>query len=244
MRYLIPLMLLAVPVQAQDFGGYVLSADIGAGVEYGPAYLGSDDQEASPWLILRNGSLSRPTPEGQTTDGFSVVPSFNYIGRRDPDDHKALTGMDNISAAGEIGARFGYDFGDTSSYVSLRKGFGGNDGLRGEFGAKYRLDTTDRLTLWGKAEAKYGNDDFTQTYFGVTDAEAVTSRYSAYSPDGGIYAAAIGLEARYKLTDDYALLGEVNYTRLLGDAADSPLVESKGQPVVRLGVVRHFDFRF
>lgn len=245
MRYLLPLLLLAAPaVQAQDLSGYVLSADVGIGASYGPSYMGSDEDETSPWLILRNGSLSRPTADGATTDGFSVVPSFNYVGRRDADDFDSLSGMDDIKAAGEVGLRLGYDQGPSTGYVTLRKGFGGHHGVTGEFGAKYRYDASDRLTLWGIAEAKYGDNKFNDTYFGVTDDEAVTSQYDSYSPGGGIYAASVGVQARYSLTENMAVLGEVEYERLLGDSADSPLVEDKGQPKVKLGIVRHFDFRF
>ncbi|WP_312525945.1 MipA/OmpV family protein [Paracoccus sp. (in: a-proteobacteria)] len=249
MRHVIPfLMLAAAPLagaaQAQDLSGYVLSADVGLGASYSPSYMGSDDHDASPWLILRNGTLSRPTASGdRTTDGFSIVPSFNFRGGRDSDDHDSLTGMKDIDRSGEVGFRLGYDYGATRSYLALRRGFGGHEGVVGEFGAKYRVEANDRLTLWGKAEAKYGSSDFTETYFGVTDAEATPDR-AAYAPDGGVYAASLGLEARYALTEQMAVVGEVEYSRLIGDAADSPLVESKGQPSIRLGVVHRFSFGF
>lgn len=247
MRHFIPLLLLAAPiaapVQAQDLG-YALSFDMGLGADYSPEYMGSDEKEVSPWIILRNASLGRQGASGETTDGFSVLPSFNYVGRRDPRDHDALEGMENISAAGEIGVRLGYDLGDSTSYVTLRKGFGGHSGLRGELGSKYDFQVNDRLTLTGRANANYGDDEFAETYFGVTDAEAATSRYAAYRPDGGFHSVAVSLEARYAMTDTLAILGEVEYERLIGDAADSPLVESKGEPSVKLGIVRRFDFRF
>ncbi|MFB9225228.1 MipA/OmpV family protein [Paracoccus cavernae] len=248
MRYFIPLLLLAAPlaapVQAQDLSGYALSFDLGLGAEYSPEYMGSDEKDVSPWIILRNASLGRQGAAGETTDGFSVLPSFNYVGRRDPNDHDALEGMENISAAGEVGVRLGYDLGPSTSYVTLRKGFGGHHGLRGELGTKYDFRANDRLTFTGRANANYGNDDFAETYFGVTDAEAATSRYAAYRPDGGFHSVAVSLEARYAMTDTLAVLGEIEYERLIGDAADSPLVEDKGQPSIKLGIVRRFDFRF
>ena len=253
MRSFIPMLLLAAPLaapafvapaQAQDLSGYVLSFDLGLGAEYGPEYMGSDERDVSPWIILRKASLARPGTGGETTDGFSVLPSLNYVGSRDADDHDALRGMEDISAAGEIGVRLGYDLGASTSYVTLRKGFGGHHGLRGELGSKYDYRANDRLTLTGRITADYGSDDFAETYFGVSDAEAATTRFDAYRPDGGFHAVAVGLEARYAMTDTLAVLGAVEYQRLLGDAADSPLVESKGQPSVKLGIVRRFDFRF
>lgn len=250
-RQLLALILLAVPVsataaQAQSTGlGYTVSADLGLGVTYGPAYPGADKDEASPWAILRNGSVTRGDGAGgKGGDGLSFLPSFNHIGRRDAGDHDALTGMDDIGHAGEVGLRANYDHGPARGYLALRQGFGGHDGLNGQFGAKYRFQASDRLILWTGAEARFGSSDFTETYFGVTPDESAASGYRVHTPDGGVYAASLGLEARYALTPDMALLGEVQYTRLLGDAADSPLVESKGQPSIRLGIVRRFEFRF
>ncbi|MDN3711010.1 MipA/OmpV family protein [Paracoccus cavernae] len=184
----------------------------------------------SPWIILRNASLGRQGAAGETTDGFSVLPSFNYVGRRDPNDHDALEGMENISAAGEVGVRLGYDLGPSTSYVTLRKGFGGHHGLRGELGTKYDFRANDRLTFTGRANANYGNDDFAETYFGVTDAEAATSRYAAYRPDGGFHSVAVSLEARYAMTDTLAVLGEIEYERLIGDAADRRLSKTRASP--------------
>lgn len=243
-RSLAALLLLTTPLSAQGLGGYVLSADLGIGAEYGPAYPGASDSEASPWLILRNGQLTRPGASGERSDGFSVLPSFGYVGGRDADDHESLMGTDEIDPAGEVGLRLSYDFGPTNSYVSLRKGFGGHSGLTGELGTKYRFAPSERLTLWTRAEAHFGDSDFTRTYFGISEAEAPNTAYSAYAPGGGIYAASLGIEARYSVTPNIAILGELEYTRLLDDASDSPLVQSKGEPSVKLGVVRRFDFRF
>lgn len=251
MRYLIPLLLLtapvAVPAHAQmlNWGGYNLSADIGIGAENGPAYLGSDENETDPWLILRNGSLRRTNAAGvETRDGLSIVPSFGYIGKRDAGDYNALTGMNDIDAAGEIGARVNYDYGPARGYVGLRQGFGGHDGVNGEFGARYLLSANEKLMLTASAEARFSDDKFGDTYFGVTSEESVTSGYDAYQAGGGFYAAAVTLEARYALTEKTAILGELEYSRLLGDAADSPLVESKNEPTLRLGIVRRIDFNF
>lgn len=247
MRALLALLLLAAPAGAQSFGnsGYVFSADMGLGVKYGPEYMGSDDNDGSVWIILRNGSLTRQKVDGrETTDGFSVVPSFNLIGSRDENDHEDLRGMDDISRAGEIGALLAYDQGPMRGYVALRKGFGGHNAVVGEFGARYRIAATDRLTISPRAEALFAGDDFTETYFGVTPDESTRSGYGAYAPGGGFYAAAVGVEARYAVSDTLAVLGEVKYTRLLGDAADSPLVQDKGQPSIRLGVVQRFSFGF
>ncbi|HIC65010.1 MAG TPA: MipA/OmpV family protein, partial [Paracoccus sp.] len=56
--------------------------------------------------------------------------------------------------------------------------------------------------------------------------------------------AAIKFRARYAINDKTAILGEVEYGKLIGDAADSPIVQDDYQPALRLGIVRKFSFGF
>lgn len=233
---------LAVPAGAQSFLDVdQVSLDAGLGASYSPEYMGSGDNDASPWFILKNVTLG--TPEGEK-QGFSFVPSLRYMGARDSEDYDRLTGLEDVDRAGELGLRVNYVSGPFTSYGAMRKGFGGHTGLVGELGTKYRFQANDKLTLWTGAELELGDDKFTGTYFGVSDADAPGSAFSAYDPDGGAYRANVTLEARYMLTPDTSLLGKVTYGRLLGDAADSPIVEEKGQPSISIGVARRLNFRF
>ena len=219
------------------------SVELGLGVSVDPTYPGADDNQASPWLIWRNVQLGGGATPGDA-QGFSFSPSFNTIGERDPDDDDALAGLDQIDRAYEFGGQVNYGIGPVTAYGSLRKGFGGHEGLVGSIGAKYRTEVNDRLTLWSGLALGYGDDEYTQTYFGVSPSEAASSGYAEYSPGGGFNTAIAKLEARYALTDSTALLGEVEYGRLIGDAADSPIVQDRDQPSVRLGIVRKFSFGF
>ena len=49
--------------------------------------------------------------------------------------------------------------------------------------------------LFAAAELRFGDSDFTNTYFGVSDAEALNSGYAPHHTDGGIYAARLSLDA-------------------------------------------------
>lgn len=237
--------LTVTPAAAQE--GWGIAADIGLGAEVEPDWLGSKDMETSPWVIFRNVDLTRPgqaaTADG-SADGLRVLPTLNWRGGREADDSDALTGLDDIDGTVEAGVKFRYTRGPATAQLIVRKGFGGHDGLVGSVGGKYRTAPNDRLTLWPGIEAKFGDDSFTQTYFGVTADESARSGYAAYSPQGGIYAAGFSLEGRYAVTDSLAVVGEVEYSKLVGDAADSPFVEDTSQPALRLGIVHRFDLRF
>lgn len=216
-----------------------LSFDAGLGVKYTPEYIGSDNLEAGPWLILKNADADRDQP-----DGLTISPSLNYVGKRDAGDYDDLQGMDDIGYAGEVGFKLSWRSGEMTSYGALRQGFGGHHGTVGEVGAKYRIEYNDNLTLWTGGELGLGSSDFTDTYFGVTGSEAVSSGKRAFDADGGAYIARLTLEARYELMKDTALMGRVSYGRLLGDAGDSPLVQTRNQPSVSIGIARRLNFRF
>lgn len=230
---------LTTPAVAQSLGQRSFSFDAGLGVKYSPEFMGSDNLESSPWLILKNVDADR-----DQASGLGISPSLNYVGKRDADDYDDLSGMDDIGYAGEIGFKLSWRTGPMTSYGALRKGFGGHHGVVGEVGAKYRIDYNDKLTLWTGGELGLGSSEFTGTYFGVTSAESLSSGKRAYDPDGGAYIARLTLEARYEFMPDTALMGRVTYGRLLGDAGDSPLVETRNQPSISIGIARRLNFRF
>ncbi|MFD1881421.1 MipA/OmpV family protein [Paracoccus pacificus] len=241
---LIPAMLLATPLAAQGLEGRTLSAELGLGASYKPTYPGSDQMETAPWFIWRNVSLSRGDGSAGDAQGFSVSPSFNYIGKRNEKDDKDLAGLPEVDRAYEIGARFSYTTGPVTGYAVVRKGFKGHKGVVGKLGATYRTDINDRLSLWSGVGVNMGSDDYVDTYFGVTPEAAASSGYRAYNPGGGVTSVSASLAARYAISDVTALVGELEYGRLVGDAADSPLTQDKNQPVVRLGITRRFSFGF
>ena len=59
-------------------------------------------------------------------------------------------------------------------------------------------------------------------------ADSARSGLNTYSADAGIKDAGLGVTLTYKFTDNWDVTGLANYTRLLGDAADSPVVDDEG----------------
>lgn len=231
---------LTSPALAQSAGlGREISVDAGLGVKYSPEFMGSDNLDPSPWIILRNADADRGKP-----DGFSILPSLNLINKRDADDYDDLRGLDDIGYAGEIGVKLSYRMGDLTGYGAIRKGFGGHHGVVGELGAKYRFEASEKLTLWTGGELGLGSDDFVDTYFGIDSSASTASGYPTHDPDGGAYIARLSVEARYEFMPDTALMGRVTYGRLLGDSSDAPFIESRNQPSISIGVARRLNFRF
>lgn len=251
MKFALPLMIAfaataAAPALAQDVMIPQVKSvqfDVAVGAWAHPTYIGSDEHETGPWLSLRNLSINGAA-DGDLKYGFSLTPNFDTVGDRDGDDDDRLDGLDDISRAYEAGLKLSYRAGETTFYGTMRKGFGGHHGIVGEIGTRYRQDVNERFTFWAGAELKGGDSKFTDTYFGVSDAELVSSGYRAYNPGGGFYEANVNVEARYMLNENWAVLGRATYGRLLGDAADLPLVQDKNQPEISVGIVRHLNFKF
>lgn len=233
----------ATTASAQDFGftGRTFSVDLGLGASIGPEFPGSDEADAGAWLIWRNAGFGEPGSPDR--DGFAISPSFNTVGERNSADYDDLAGMKDIDRAYELGLGVSYGAGPFRAFAALRRGFDGHEGTVGEVGARYRTDLSDRVSLWSSVGLGYGNSEYNNTYFGVTPDEARAGR-PAYTPGSGLNTAAIAFEMRYAVTEKVSLLGEIEYAKLIGNSANSPVVQDEYQPTLRLGVVRTFSFDF
>ena len=64
--------------------------------------------------------------------------------------------------------------------------------------------------------------------FGISDLQAARSGRQPYRAKSGLRDAGLTALGAYKLTENWMITGMVRYHRLLGDAADSPLVANDG----------------
>ena len=68
-----------------------------------------------------------------------------------------------------------------------------------------------------------------------------------YNAQGGFYSAGVDATVRYQLTERISLRAFAEWDRLMGSAADSPLVQLKGsedQFQVGVGAAYKFNFSF
>ncbi len=83
------------------------------------------------------------------------------------------------------------------------------------------------------------------TYFGVTAAQSRTSLagLAQYDPQGGFKDVHADLGATVDLTERWILKMGGRYARLIGDAADSPVIETENQfsGIVGLGYKFYLD---
>jgi MipA family protein len=219
-----------------------------------PLFEGSDEFGfgVKPILSIRRpGSrewLSLPTDHGGmtlfSTNNFRVGPSLSFVQQRKQDDTDALRGLGDVKWAVEVGAYAEYwptDFARTR--VEVRRGFNGHEGFVADFSADFVWRPRPAWTLTLGPRLSLADDEYMRTYFSVTTAQAVTSRLPAFDARGGLKSTGALGSVTYQWTPQFATMAYVEYARLLGDAADSPIVTLRGSPdQVTAGVGAKYSF--
>lgn len=254
---------LSLNASAADVGSYkddgayasedwsVEALKVGGIIGFKPTYEGSDEYEAFglPYIfpIFSGGSgfFSRVDARGLDDvrfklierDGFIAGPLAGYDLGRDENDGNLLAGLGDVDG-GVIGGGFvGYRFGLVLVDVSYHHYFGDADGYQIRFGAETTRNISDRTKLTTRVGAAYADEGYTDTYFSVSNAATAAAAFDADAGFKDVYAQ-IGVET--DLDERWQLRGSVRYSRLLGDAADSTIVENKNQFYGLLGLSYKF----
>ena len=74
----------------------------------------------------------------------------------------------------------------------------------------------------------WSNDRYQDAWFGITPADAIASGLPAYDPGGGIHAFGAAASFETQFSPRWGIQTYVKYDRLVGDAADSPVVTVLG----------------
>ena len=233
---------------AYDYGDTDFVFFLGIGGVVVPEYDGAEDYQISPQPIISVEYLSIPglgAFGGKDGRGFSVGPSFGYIGERDASDYDGLDGLDDVDATYELGLKAGYEWDHAEIYGAVRYAFGGADGFVGDIGANLIARPTERIVLKAGPTASFASSDYMDAYFGVTTSESFNTggRLAPYDPDGGFKSVGVAASARYEVFTDWFVDADASYSRLVGDAKDSPIVEEgdANQFTFGLGISKRFS---
>jgi outer membrane protein len=249
----LPIMAFTLPASAQEAGdGEAKRTRVILGPQLSPAWPGAKDMTVGPYIDLSRAPEGTPF-EFEAPDEsfgspllhagkFAFGPAFGFIGKRTAADVGAdlpkvgLTieagGFAQISLTPEVRVR-----------VEGRKGLSGHKGWVGEVSADYIARQGDDWLFSIGPRVTLGDAKYSRAYFGVTPAAAATSGLPAYDPGGGVQS--VGVTAGYlrQLGKRWGVAVYGRYDRLIGDAADSPVVRlsgSRNQPSV--GVALTYTF--
>jgi outer membrane protein len=230
--------------QAQDAGsgmtffGWSVSGSLTG--QIAPDYIGAKTYSLGP-----GGSLQFHRPGVQPTFGApDDSPGLQLLGdktlsggvvvrgRSSRDDDDALQGIHKIDFAFEPGVYVEWwPLDGLRFHGEVRHGVAGNSAWSGDVAADAVYDSGRWLLSVGP-RVHLGDSRFTRTYFDVTAADAARSPFGIgpYAADGTFVSAGALASAEYRWSPRWSVLANVDYRRLLGDAADSPIVARLGSP--------------
>ena len=104
------------------------------------------------------------------------------------------------------------------------------NGWTGGLNAYAMQPVAPQVTLAGGAAFTYGSGNYMDEYFGVTPNDSLASGLPVYVPGAGMRDVRAWATAFYHLTLQWHVGAGVMYSRLVGDAADSPIVADRGSP--------------
>ncbi|MDH4181905.1 MAG: MipA/OmpV family protein [Betaproteobacteria bacterium] len=218
----------------------------GIGVGAVPDYVGSDDYTwaAAPAFYYKFGNSNR------YVDWWGIFGSVNLIdsptwsagptlqfrpGRKDVDD-AVVKRMSEIDNSWEAGLFVGYQHINTQGIPWIARV---SAGVQWNLGNEY-----DDPYWWASGQFFFplredlfvglggglggGSSSYNQTYFGVSAADALASGLPRFSPSGGVSNVYVWPALVWRFHPNW--LGAVGgmYSRVTGDAGDSPIVKDRG----------------
>lgn len=240
---------------ASEAHGYVAVG--GAAI---PEFEGADTQQAIPFIaagvswggryIAVEGVSARADLLASTAWEAGPLASLTF-GRDDDVDSLAVRRMAQIDDAIELGGFFARSFqnvarsGDALRFEAraVSDVSDVHDGWKSQISAGYAAPINDRWRVGLDVAATVTSDEYAATYFSVTPSDAAASGLRRFDAGGGLHDVGLTLTAIYAVTPRWSVMGFAGYKRLLGDAADSPIVDregSSGQVSAGLSLGRKF----
>ena len=198
-----------------------------------PAYPGSDDRVWTllPFVDYQNRSgffASTNTGIGysllnspRTQFGLRVIPRFG----RDEGNSSDLIGMGDISPGveGSVYLTHALDR-DWTVGMNLR---GGNRGTEFDVGARrdLQLGPFTRMSVTGFGTVADARSN--RAWYGVDAGQSAASGYPLYDPSGGLRNLQLAATVNHFFAGRWVAIGGLSVGRLVGDAADSPIVRER-----------------
>lgn len=225
------------PDPAANGGDWAVSA--GAGVVVSPEYPGSKSVKALPvpwWsVVYRNRFFSRgPEFAGVylVNDGaWSAGGSLQYdFGGRDAEDDPRLAGTDDVRGTVRAKLFATRKLSLLSLSASASQDVGGQrQGMLVKVDAPVAIPFFRPWFFSVGPGVAWGDRRYAATFFGVTAAESARSGLPRHDAGAGLVDFHLSLVARRPISERLGASAQVTLARLVGDAADSPIAETRNQ---------------
>lgn len=208
-----------------------------------PKFPETSDEPASGFRKFRKRIKFRGLDDvrlrGFNAGAFEFGLVSGYLTDRDEDDGERLGGLGDIDGGLSLGGYAALNVGNVTFDIAAFDKVSGDDaGVQVRLGAETERRVSERVKIVARLGATIADDDYMQTYFGVTPSQAAASSFGlpAFSAGSGVKDVHVELGAEVMMSERWLVKAGGRYGRLLGDAADSPLVETEDQLSATLGV--------
>lgn len=229
----------AFPAAAQSEQQSLLKrvVTVGVGIQRTPEFPGGEMDRWAPWPIIRFQKTDAPVRPIVIDDGFgpislvkagpvSIGPHLSLHQGRDEEDVGVPIG--DISTTVELGMFAQADISDNFRLRGhLRKGIGGHKGWVGDIGGDAFV-AAGRLHLSAGPRLRLGDGRYMRSFYGVDVAQSAATGLPLHDPGAGIHSVGATAGALYRLGGGIGIHGYARYDRLVGDAAESPIVLNYG----------------
>jgi outer membrane protein len=213
-----------------------------------PAWPGASETKpvpsGAPLFGVRKEGSPPDFPGPRDGLGFSLVdlgqfkagPAFKFVWQRKASSYADLNGLGDVGFTLQSGVFAEYwPVQWLRLHSEVRQGIGGETGVTGDIFVdaivpvgQWTLSGGPRMTLQSAAAVS--------PYFSITSAQSAASTVAGlsalpvYNAGGGLYSYGAGSQVQYAFDPTWTAHALVEFERLTGSAADSPLVTQRGSP--------------
>jgi outer membrane protein len=253
--YTLPAPPFEVPFVPSPSGTWTVM--VGAGGAYTPDFEGSKRSMLSPvpiFSIRRAGSTEQfrgPRDNASIAlfdfGNLRAGPVAKFKSARNANSYSELNGLGDVKATFEIGGFVEYYPVDwLRARTEVRQGIGGHTGIVADFSADAIIPLNERFTISAGPRFTVESAQATSPYFGINSIQAMATGLPMFNARGGMHSVAAGAQVSYKIDPRWEVHSYIEYEKLLGDAAASPLVTLRGSPnqtTFGIGASYSFDIK-
>lgn len=223
------------------------SISLGVVGGFSPDYEGSDDYEFGVGPDFAVSWQDRVFYKGKSlganlirNENLKAGPIVSWDSGRDEDDNDKLEGLGDVDSSVEVGGFISYRMKPMRFRLEARQDIdSGHEGALVELSGGTNLPFK-KLRVFMSLGATWASDDYMESFFGVSSSQSASSGLKQYNADSGIKDVKVGLTTGYSITQRWRVGGKVEYKRLVGDAADSPIVDDENQFLAGLSLSYHW----
>ncbi|MBV9532623.1 MAG: MipA/OmpV family protein [Bradyrhizobium sp.] len=228
---------------------------VGADARAVPRYMGSNSYVAVPvpyfdaWRLGSREAFHSPRDGTGITlfdNGiFAIGPVGSLIWRRPQSPNPSLNGLGEVGFTGLIGGFADYwGVPWLRSRVEVMAGVGGATGLQTNLFLDAVVPLSTAMTWSGGLRGRFVTGGLESTYFSITQAQSIASGLPIYQAGNGWQAVGAGTQLKYRFSPTWASYAFVEYDKLVGATASSPVVTGPGgssnQWTVGFGLIYSF----